>query len=395
MSLPESLVFDRGLYTSEELEFREVLRGDLERELLPHTEEIERGEIEIWSVIRKLAGKGYLGVLYPQELGGLGRGFMEFMLTCEEVSALSLAVDMSMTASSYGFGTLAGTRDPQKYLKPVVTGEKIGAFCYTEPEAGSDLARMRTTARKERGGYVISGEKRFITNGSIADYLLVYARNGAFVAEADREGFRVEREYRLMGLHGLHLGHILFDRVWVPEENAVFYVEEAERSEGERRGRAPAMDMFGMMLAPERAYIAAEALGVARSAFEVALRYSKERVQFGRPIREFEGVSFKLAEMATKLEAMRLMVVQTVRELQRDMAKVAKKAAMTKLFCVTEGFNICNEALQVLGGIGYTMDYPLERYLRDIRLLGIGGGTNEMMRYVIQRDLYREIGQGP
>ena len=391
--MPALIGFDPELYSDGELEFRESLRRDLETDLLPHVEEVERGDTEIWDVIRGLAGKGYMGILYPQEVGGLGKSFMEFMLACEELSALSLAVDMSMTASSYGFGALAGNRDTERYLKPLIKGEKIGAFCYTEPEAGSDLGRMRATAVKDGDGYIINAEKRFITNGSIADYMLVYTRNGAFVVEADREGFEVEREYKLMGLHGLHLGHLLFKQVWVPQENAIFYVEESGKKEDkEVEGeRAPAVDMFGLMLAPERAYIAAEALGVSRAAFQAALKYSRERVQFKKPICEFEAISFKLADMATAIRAMRLMVVQTVRELQDNLFKAAKRAAMTKLFCVTQGFDICNEALQVLGGIGYTTDYPVERYVRDIRLLGIGGGTNEMMRYVIQRDLYKEL----
>jgi alkylation response protein AidB-like acyl-CoA dehydrogenase len=399
MALSADIGFDHGLYGSEELAFRESLIQDLKVELAPYVEEIESGETEVWDVIRKLAAKGYMGILYAPESGGLGKSFMEFMLACEEFSALSLAVDMSMTASSYGFGALAGNRDAERYLKPLVKGEKIGAFCYTEPEAGSDLGRMKATAVQDGDGYVINAEKRFITNGSIADYMLVYTRNGAFVVEADREGFEVEREYKLMGLHGLHLGHLLFNQMWVPRENAIFYVEEPTDKQGKEGGeqRAPATDMFGLMLAPERSYIAAEALGVARAAFQAALSYSTQRVQFKKPISEFEGISFKLADMATGITAMRLMVVQTVRELQGDMFKAAKRAAMTKLFCVTEGFDICNEALQVLGGIGYTTDYPVERYLRDIRLLGIGGGTNEMMRFVIQRDLYkafREAGEG-
>jgi alkylation response protein AidB-like acyl-CoA dehydrogenase len=393
MALSAGIGFDPALYSSEELEFRKSLRKDLETDLAPHVEEVEHGETEIWDVIRKLAKRGYMGILYPPEVGGLGKDFMEFMLACEEFSALSLAVDMSMTASSYGFGALAGNRDPEKYLKPLVAGEKIGAFCYTEPEAGSDLGRMQATAVKDGDGYIINAEKRFITNGSIADYMLVYTRNGAFVVEADREGFEVEKEYKLMGLHGLHLGHLLFNQVWVPQENAIFYVEETagKKEKEQEKGRAPAVDMFGLMLAPERVYIAAEALGVARAAFRTSLEYSTQRVQFKKPICEFEAISFKLADMATAIRAMRLMVVQTVRELQSDMFKAAKRAAMTKLFCVTQGFGICNEALQVLGGIGYTTDYPVERYVRDIRLLGIGGGTNEMMRYVIQRDLYKEL----
>jgi len=388
-----------GYYTPEEEKFRYDLREALKEDVVPYTEEIEEGKIEIWDVIRRFAKRGYLGVMYPEAYGGLGKGLMEFIIVCEEVSAVSLAVDMSMTASAYGFGALPGYlgKDVERYLTPIIKGEKVGSFCYTEPDAGSDLGRMKTVARNEDDEYVLNGEKRFIVNGSIADYLLVYARNGAFVVESAWDGFEVVEEYRMMGLHGLHLGHMKFNDVRVPEDNVVFYTGEEKtkvKVEGEEKKRAGATNMFALMLGPERAYISAECLGVARAAFEAALKYSTERVQFHRHISEFEGISFKMAEMATKLEAMRLMTINAVKAVDTDFMKSGKVAAMAKLFNATEGFDICNEALQIFAGSGYTCQSPVERYLRDIRLLGIGGGTNEIMKYAIQRDLYKELEDG-
>lgn len=389
-----------GYYTPEQEKFRLEVREAVKEEIVPYAEDVEEKKIEIWDVIRRFAKSGYLGVMYPEAYGGLGKGLMEFVIVCEEVSAASLAVDMSMTASAYGFGALPGYlgKDVERYLVPIIKGEKIGAFCYTEPEAGSDLGRMKTVARKEGDEYVVNGEKRYITNGNIADYLLVYARNGAFVVEAIWEGFEVIEEYKMMGLHGLHLGHIKFNDVRVPEDNVVFYTGEEEKEvkvdEKMEKRRAGAANLFALMLGPERAYISAECLGVARAAFEVALKYSKEREQFHRPISEFEGISFKIAEMATKLEAMRLMTINAVNAVNTDFMNSGKVAAMAKLFNATEGFDICNEALQIFAGAGYTCQYPVERYLRDIRLLGIGGGTNEIMKYAIQRDLYKELEGG-
>ena len=353
-----------GYYTPDQEKFRSEIREVLKEDVAPYVEEIEQGKIEIWDVIRRFAKRGYLGVVYPEAYGGLEKGLIEFFIMCEEVSSVSLAVDMSMTASPYGFGSLPGFfgKDMEKYLVPIIKGEKIGSFCYTEPEAGSDLGRMRTVARKEKDEFVLNGEKRYITNGSIADYLLVYARNGAFVVESSWDGFEVIEEYGMMGLKGLHLGHLKFNDVRVPEENAVVYTgeekPEKEQKTKKERKRGGATDMFSVMLGPERAYISAGALGVARSAFEEALKYSAERVQFHRTISEFEGVSFKIADMATKLEAMRLMTINAANAIDENFMNSGKVAAMAKLFNATEGFKICNEALQILAGAGHTRQSP-------------------------------------
>lgn len=388
------ILYDPLLYTKEEEEFRAKVRENVKNDVVPFADDLDRGKVEIWDIIRKLAKRGYLGIVYPKTYRGLEKEFMYQTIASEEISAVSLAVDMSMMASSGGFGLpiFMLKRDLcEKYLVSVVKGEKIGAFAYTEPEAGSDLARMRTEAKEVGEDYVLNGEKRFIVNGSVADYIVVYAKNGAFVVETLWDGFEVVREFELMGLKGLHLGHMKFNDLRVPKENALFYIPSGKGQSSQSKGTST-MDLFATFLGPERALIAAEALGAARSAYELAVKYSTERVQFKRPIKDFEGISFKIAQMATNLEAMRLLTVKAIRMVDRgELRSAGKVAAMAKLFAAQKGFEICNDALQILGGIGYTKEYPVEKHLRDIRLLGIGGGTNEIMQYVIQRETYREF----
>jgi alkylation response protein AidB-like acyl-CoA dehydrogenase len=266
-------------------------------------------------------------------------------------------------------------------------GEKIGCFCFTEPDAGSDLSRMKTVAIYDEVNeeYILNGEKRFITNGSVADILVVYARNGGFIVQSDWEGFEVIEEYKMMGLHGLHLGHIKFNDVRIPKENALFYKEVREDPGKKRLGKTAAIASLQNFLGPERAILAAQALGVAKRALEVAIQYTQERVQFKKPISEFEGISFKIAEMVTYYEAGRALVERSVKNIEDG-----HFAAMAKLFACQAAYKICDDALQCLGGIGYTNKYPVERCLRDVRLLRIGGGTDEIMKYVIQKGIYRK-----
>jgi len=231
---------------------------------------------------------------------------------------------------------------------------------------------------------LLTGEKRFITNGSVADVLVVYARNGAFIIESKWKGFEVIEEYTMMGLHGLHLGHLKFDHVPVPAKNALFYQEIKAGSEHARSGKTSAIASLQDMLSPERVALSVQALGVAKTALETAIAYSQQRVQFNRPIAEFEGISFKLAEMATKYEAACSLVEKSVQTMQNG-----TRAAMAKLCACQAAFEICDDALEVLGGIGYTTKYPVERCLRDVRLLRIGGGTDEIMKYVIQKGIFK------
>jgi len=377
--------------TEVQLEWSKKFQDYCDNEIGPHMNNVDQGKMEIWDVIRPMGKKGYLGVMYPKRFGGLGGDFMLDLLMSEAVCYHSLPVDMSRFSSTYPamlirmFGKI---KPLQKYIKPLVTGEKIGCFCFTEPDAGSDLSRMKTVYKKDVANdeFILNGEKRFITNGSVADTLVVYGRNGAFIVESEWDGFEVVEEYQMMGLHGLHLGHLKFNNMRIPKENALFYKEiESDPSGKAKSGKTAAISSMQVMLAPERVALSVQALGVAKRAIDVAIPYSQERVQFKRPISEFEGISFKIAMMVAKFEAGKALMEKSV----KNMAD-GELAAMAKLFACQTSFKICDEAIQILGGIGYTNKYPVERCARDVRLLRIGGGTDEVLKYIIQKGVYKQ-----
>jgi alkylation response protein AidB-like acyl-CoA dehydrogenase len=278
----------------------------------------------------------------------------------------------------------------KQFLRSVLSGEKIGALALTEPQAGSDAGSIKTRARRDGRDFVLDGEKRFITNGGVADYLFLFAVTNpgkpaqsalsAFVIPGNSKGFEVVRAYGLLGMRGANVAHLRLRNVRVPRENLVG---------GLNHGFSIILDE----LDKERPAVAAGMMGTARSAFEEAVRYSSTREQFGRPIRGFEGVSFKIADMAVKLAASRLLILQAARVLDRG-ASARKEGAIAKLHSTEAAFEVAHQSLQVHGGIGYTRDLPIERYFRDARFMMIGGGTSEIMRYIIQREVYKEMG-GP
>jgi len=367
----------------------------LKNNLGPYVDDIEKGNVDIWDVLRPMGKKGYIGITFPKKYGGLGGHFKQELLFTEAVCYHSLPVDMSRGASSYPatlIRTFGKSQSLRQYIDPLCKGEKIGCFCFTEPDAGSDLSRMKTIAKYDKANeeYIINGEKRFITNGSVADILIVYGRNGAFIVQSDWEGYEVLEEYNMMGLHGLHLGHMKFNNVRIPKENALFYKDDKVEPGEKRVGKTSAIASLQNFLGPERAVVSVEVLGVAKRALEVAIQYTRERVQFKRPISEFEGINFKIAEMMTNYEAARTLVEKAVNNL-RD----GNLAAMAKLFACQAAFKICDDALQCLGGIGYTDKYPVERCVRDVRLMRIGAGTDEVMKYIIQKGIYRGSEQIP
>lgn len=359
-------------------------------EVAPYVNDIDQGKKEIWDVIRPMGKKGLIGVIFPKRFGGRSGSFKQELLVSEAICYHSLPIDMSRLASTYPallirmFGKAKLLR---KYIDPLINGEKIGCFCFTEPDAGSDLSRMKTIYKKDNlnDDFILTGEKRFITNGSIADILVVYGRNGAFIVQSDWEGFEVIEEYQMMGLHGLHLGHMKFNNVRVPKENVLFYKEIKPTLDGTKMGKTAAISSMQVMLGPERVAVSVQAFAVAKRAIDVAIQYSKERVQFKRPICEFEGISFKVAEMVTNFEAGKALLQKSLNNMEDG-----NLAAMAKLFVCTNAFKICDDAIQILGGIGYTNKYPVERCARDVRLLRIGAGTDEIMKYIIQKGIYRK-----
>ena len=376
--------------TDVQLEWQEKFDEYCTNEIGPYMDDIEQGKMDIWDVLRPMGKKGYIGVMYPKRFGGLGGDFMLDLLMSEAICYQSLPVDMARFSSTYPamlirmFGKL---KELRKYIDPLIKGEKIGCFCFTEPEAGSDLSRMKTIYKKDIANdeFILNGEKRFITNGSVADTLVVYGRNGAFIVESEWDGFEVVEEYKMMGLHGLHLGHLKFNNMRIPKENALFYKEIASDPSGKATSRkTAAISSMQAMLGPERMVLSVQALAVAKRAIDVAIPYSQQRVQFKRPISEFEGISFKIAKMVTKFEAGKALMQKSVKNMNDG-----ELAAMAKLFACQSAFKICDDAIQILGGIGYTNKYPVERCARDVRLLRIGGGTDEVLQYIIQKGIYK------
>ncbi|MHA2433017.1 MAG: acyl-CoA dehydrogenase family protein [Candidatus Thorarchaeota archaeon] len=385
------------LYKADELQFRKKVRDWVEAEISPLVDLIERDDFDYRAYFKKLGDFGLSGLLVPGKYGGSEKPFMYQLIAGEEISAVCPAATMmfgaSCTLSAIPILRFGTEEQKEKYLKPLATGEKIGALAITEPKVGSDTAGMETSAvwDNDRLCWVLNGQKRYITNGSIADQIVVFAitdpnvdsRSGmsAFIMETSWEGFSVVQDFGLMGREGVRASHLKFDNLKVPKENLLGKLNQ---------GFLVLMDE----LDSERIGIAAEGLGCMRTPFRIAVEYSQEREQFDRPISRFEGVSFKIADMATKMRASRLLLVTAARMYEKS-HPCTKEATMAKLYATEASIEICDLAIQVCGGAGYVKDYyPLERFYRDARLGTIGGGTSEIMRFLIQREVYVEHKRG-
>jgi butyryl-CoA dehydrogenase len=388
-------------YTSEEKQFRERIRDFVIDHVYPRLDKIERENdyVPIRELIQMLGKRGFLGPLHPKAYGGTEQGVIADTIIAEEISAVCFSLDLSRLASITLCGMTLnkfGTEDQkQRFLVPLIKGEKIGAIGITEPDVGSDTAGMKTFAVREGDHFILNGEKRFITNGSQADVLCVFAittplpkvhpKQGmsALLVEKGMKGFTPVKDYELMGLRGTRISHLKFDNVEIPAENLLGGEEYLNLG----------FHILMNELNSERACIASQAVGVARGAFETALDYTTERKQFDREIRFFEGVSFQIANMATRIEASRALTIQAARTIDLvGYDHSTKIAAMAKNFSCETAVEVAIKAQQILGGIGYTKEYPSERYVRESRLLPIGGGTSEIMKYLIQREVYREYG---
>jgi alkylation response protein AidB-like acyl-CoA dehydrogenase len=362
----------------------------MEKHLAPITNEVEHGRFPR-EILEKMGQEHLLGSPFSKSDGGQGLGWSFELIVAEEVSAVSAATEMARLASAALYSAplayFGNKTQKQQFLTPVLSGKQLGALALTEPNAGSDTGSITTTAKKHSGYYLLNGEKRFITNGGVADYIFVFAitnskanvRNGlsGFVVPRESDGLTVEQTYDLLGMRGSNVARLRFRNVKVPEENLVG---------GLNRGFTVLLDELDR----ERPTVSAGMIGIARSAFQAAAKYSMKRIQFGKPINKFEGVSFKIADMAVKLEAARLLTLYAVRVLD-EKRPATKLGAIAKLFSTEAAFHIANQALQIHGGIGYTSELPVERYFRDARFMMIGGGTSEIMKYVIQREVYREM----
>jgi len=380
------------LYESEEEAFREEVRAFIDAELRPIAPLVEKEEKTPREFLRKLGQKGYLGLLYPKEIGGTNQGIVYDTIISEEIAYVCPAADAMRGVSTVFSGAPLhrfGTKEQkERYLRPIITGESLGAIGISEPSAGSDAAGMKTRALREGDNYVINGQKHWITNGSEADHVLLFAITNpdvhshkgmsAFIVETAIQGFEVVRDMPAMGLMGGRHSHLRFDEMIVPVANRI-----GEEGNG--------FHVLTDELASERIDICSRTLGCARRLYEESLKFSAQREQFGRKIRSFEGISFKIAEMKVDLDAGRLLMLRAARMYDKGLP-VVKEAAIAKLFLVERAFQIADKALQIHGGMGYSKDHVVEQFFRDVRVFRIGGGTDEIMKYLIQREEYREFG---
>jgi len=374
--------------TEDQEALRKEIRQFAAREIAPHVSEWDEKSEFPAAVVKKLGQMGLLGVIFPPEYGGAGMGYVDYVLAIEELSAVDGSVGIIVAAHN-SLGTnhifLAGNEaQKRKYVPKLASGEWLGAWGLTEPGSGSDAGGARTTAVRKGDKWVLNGTKTFITNGSYADTTVVIAVTdktkgthglSAFVVEKGTKGFRPGKKENKLGLRASDTSELIFEDCEIPAENLLGV-------EGE--GFVDSM----RVLDGGRISIAALSLGIARGALDAATKYVKERRQFGKAIAEFQGIQWKLADMATELDAARLLT-QRAAVLKDSGRTVTRESAMAKLFASEVAVRICNEAVQLFGGYGFIKDYPAEKFYRDVKLCTIGEGTSEIQRMVIARELLK------
>jgi len=376
-------------FTEEQQMLRATVREFAESEIAPQVMTFDEAQ-EFPRAIAKKAGElGFYGVIFPETYGGAGLGYVEYVTVVEELSRVDGSVGISVAAhnslcSNHLF-TAGNEAQRRKYLPKLTSGEWIGAWSLTEPTAGSDAGGTRTTARLDGNDWVLNGSKTFTTHGSVGDVAVVFAvtdpeqkdRISAFVIERGTPGFRSGKKENKLGLRASDTSEVLMEDCRVPHDNLV-----GARGQGFKDAMR--------ILDGGRISIAALALGMARGAYEAALRYATEREQFGKPISEFQAIQFMLADMATRIDAASLLTYRAA--WKKDQGhKVTKEASMAKLYASEVGVWAADRALQIFGGYGYVKDFPAEKFYRDAKLCTIGEGTSEIQRMVIARELLREL----
>lgn len=358
------------------------------REIKPFMREWDDNQEFPIQLFKKLGTLGLLGVLVPQEYGGSGFGYFEYVTAISELSKIDGSIGLSMAAHNSlctGHILQYGNEDQKnRWLPKLATGEFIGAWGLTEPNTGSDAGNMKTTAVKEGDEWIINGTKNFITHGKSGDIAVVIVRTGetgdshgmtAFVVEKGTKGFFGGRKEDKLGMRASETAEMVFDNCRVPEENILGVLGE---------GFIQSLKV----LDGGRISIAALSLGIAQGAMEASISYSKERHQFNKPISSFQGISFKLADMATKIEAAKLLTFRAA-DLKNKGMNVSKESAMAKYYASEIAVEVSTDAVQIFGGYGYTKDYPVEKYYRDAKLCTIGEGTSEIQKLVIARALLK------
>jgi alkylation response protein AidB-like acyl-CoA dehydrogenase len=381
-------------YTPEQLQLRRSVREFAEAEIGPHVMEWDEAQTFPLEVIEKLGQLGYMGSIFPEELGGAGLGYIDYSIIVEELSRVDGSVGIIVAAHTSLCSNhiyKAGSEEQRgKYIPKLASGEWLGCWSLTEPEAGSDAAGTRTKAVMEDGAWVLNGAKTFTTNAHYADVCVgmlmtdrAAARHGisAFILEKDNPqkdtpGFRAGKKENKLGLRASATGEVIFSDCRLPQSQML-----GKQGEG-------FVDSL-RILDGGRVSISALSIGMAQGAYDAALKYSKMRKQFGRPISEFQAIQHKLVDMALKIDASRLLTYRAAKMIDQG-KRVTRESAMAKLFASESAVEIANEAVQIHGGYGFIKDYPVEKFYRDVKLCTIGEGTSEIQRLVIARQLLKD-----
>jgi alkylation response protein AidB-like acyl-CoA dehydrogenase len=375
-------------YTPEQIELRRAVREFAAAEIAPHVMEWDETQTFPLEVVRKLGKLGYMGSIFPEDLGGAGLGYIEYAIIVEELSRVDGSVGIIVAAHtslcSNHIYKAGNDEQRRRYIPRLAGGEWLGCWSLTEPDAGSDAAGTRTSAVKDGQCWVLNGAKTFTTNAQYADVCVAMAvtdraaaQHGisAFVIEKDTPGFRPGKKENKMGLRASATGEVIFENCRLPAGQLL-----GNQNEG-------FVDSL-RILDGGRISIAALGIGMAQGAYDAALRYSKLRKQFGRPISEFQAIQHKLVDMATSLDAARLLTYRAAWMMDQGQ-RVTKESAMAKLFSSEAAVRIADEAVQIHGGYGFIKDYPVEKFYRDVKLCTIGEGTSEIQRLVIARQLLK------
>ncbi|AMA71602.1 MULTISPECIES: acyl-CoA dehydrogenase [Aneurinibacillus] len=373
-------------FTEEQEMMRRMVRDFAREVIAPQVEKMEETDEFPLELIRKMGEYGLMGIPVAEEWGGSAADFVSYIIAIHEISKVSPTVGVILSVhTSVGTNPIlyfGSEEQKKKYVPKLASGQYIGAFALTEPNAGSDAASIRTSAVKKGDKYILNGSKIFITNGGVADTYITFAVTdpskgpkgiSAFIVEKDTPGFQVGKKEKKMGLQGSNTTELIFDNAEVPAENLL----------GEE-GMGFTIAMANLDVG--RIGIAAQGLGIAEGAFEHALAYAKERHQFGKPIAAQQAIAFKLADMATQIEASRMLVYRAA-SLRNQGIKCGMEASMAKRFATDTAMKVATEAVQIFGGYGYTREYPVERYFRDAKVTQIYEGTNQIQRIVISKHL--------
>lgn len=378
--------------TETQKQVKQLARDFAEKEIAPYVRKYdEKGQFP-FEIMKKLGEIGFLGITFPEEYGGSGLSYLDYVVIVEEISRIDPSIGLSVAAHNglctnhiYCFGD---ENQKRKYLPELCTGKKIGAWALTEPQAGSDAANLLTTAVKENSCYILNGNKVFTTHGSVGDVIVVMAvtdktkgKNGisSFIVEKGYDGLIVGKKEDKLGMRASDTCSLIFDNCKVPVENLI-----GEEGQGYKQ----AMEI----LAGGRIGIAALSVGLAQGAFELSLKYAKERKAFGKYIAEFQAIQWKLADMATQIESARLLTYKAA--YLKDQGKdYSLYASMAKYFASEVAVRCAIEAVQIYGGYGYIKEYPVEKFYRDAKLLTIGEGTSEIQKIIIANKILKEMVQ--